>query len=118
MPKQRESLVVDTLIKREQAILAAIDERETLGFLSQLVAFNTENPPGSEAGIAEFLATEFRIRGIDIELDQVIPGRSNLTARIGPRNGPCLLLNAHTDTMPAGVGWSNPPQDAQIRDGR
>lgn len=42
----------------------------------------------------------------------------NLYAFLGPEEGPLLLLNSHTDTVPVGEGWSKPPLEALVEDGK
>lgn len=48
------------------------------------------------------------------------PKRSgrNLTAMYDGGDGPLLLLNSHTDTVPVGRGWTRDPLKADIEDGR
>ncbi|MFA6093151.1 MAG: M20/M25/M40 family metallo-hydrolase [Elusimicrobiota bacterium] len=41
----------------------------------------------------------------------------NLHAFLG-ESGPLLLLDSHTDTVPAGEGWSRPPLSAAVENGR
>ncbi|MBI5210792.1 MAG: M20/M25/M40 family metallo-hydrolase [Elusimicrobia bacterium] len=47
------------------------------------------------------------------------PRRSgrNVYAFLGS-GGPLLLLNSHTDTVPAGEGWTKPPLGAVVEDGK
>lgn len=42
----------------------------------------------------------------------------NLTATLDGGNGPLLLLNSHTDTVPVGQGWTREPLKADIEDGK
>ena len=41
----------------------------------------------------------------------------NLWTLLG-ETGPLLLLNSHTDTVPAGEGWTHPPLAAELEQGR
>jgi len=41
----------------------------------------------------------------------------NLHAFLGT-DGPLLLLNSHTDTVPAGENWTRPPWEADLEEGR
>lgn len=91
----------------EQRILDAIDADETAALVTRLVRARSENPPGGEAEVANELAAACRELGIDAQLDEVAPGRPNVHARIGEGGG--LLLLGHTDTVPAGDGWTADP---------
>jgi acetylornithine deacetylase/succinyl-diaminopimelate desuccinylase family protein len=102
----------------ERDVLAAVDDEATAALLARLVEVPSENPPGDEGDLVAELERELRSEGIDPILDEVLPGRPNLEAHLGDGDGPVLLLNGHTDTMPAGDGWSVPPHGAAIRDGR
>ncbi|PIR18869.1 MAG: peptidase M20 [Elusimicrobia bacterium CG11_big_fil_rev_8_21_14_0_20_64_6] len=42
----------------------------------------------------------------------------NLTALLDGGDGPLLLLNSHTDTVPVGQGWTRDPLKADIENGR
>jgi len=42
----------------------------------------------------------------------------NLTSLLDGGDGPLLLLNSHTDTVPVGQGWTKDPLKADIEDGR
>jgi acetylornithine deacetylase/succinyl-diaminopimelate desuccinylase family protein len=100
----------------ERRILDAIDADETAALVTRLVRARSENPPGGEEEVAQELAAACRERGIDARLDEVAPGRPNVHARIGDGGG--LLLLGHTDTVPAGDGWTADPFAGAHQDGR
>ncbi len=105
----------------ERRLLDAIDPEEVRDLLTGLVAVPSPNPPGSEEAVAHHLVDACAARGIDARLDEVAPGRPNVHARIGPPappGGDGLLLLGHTDTVPAGEGWTHPPFGATVVDGR
>lgn len=102
----------------EQRVVGAIDDEETLDLLCRLVEAPSANPPGDEGDVARVLARVLGRRGIDARLEDVHPGRPNLTAELGPAGGPTLLLNGHTDTMPPGEGWTTDPFEAVVCDGK
>lgn len=54
---------------------------------------------------------------LDLGLTPKKAGR-NLTAILDGGDGPLLLLNSHTDTVPIGAGWTRDPLKADIEDGR
>ena len=99
--------------------LAAVDAEALVRLTGDLVRFPSVTPPGTEEAIARFLAERFRSRGLAVELQEVAPGRFNAIGRLGPSGGhPHLVLNGHLDVMPAGEGWSLPPFEPTIREGR
>lgn len=91
----------------KQRILNNIDAeaiaRDTLEFIK------VKSETGQEGEGSLFLAALMRREGFDVWLDEVAPGRPNVSCRIaGSGEGPSLLLNGHTDTIP--IGKSSPPE--------
>ncbi|MEC5127423.1 M20 family metallopeptidase [Verrucomicrobiales bacterium BCK34] len=89
--------------------------------LSDLVRINSINPewggPG-EGGVVKYLADYFSSCGIEFHEDEVLPGRSNLLARIPGRNsGKAILLEAHMDVVSVD-GMTIPPFDPVVEDGK
>jgi len=71
-----------------------------------LVRIETENPPGNERPAAEYVHDWFTCHGIDSTLLPE-PGldRPQVGARVGD-GSPALVLNGHTDVVPAGTTGS------------
>jgi succinyl-diaminopimelate desuccinylase len=99
--------------------MASTDPEERLaGLVADLVRIETENPPGNERACAEFMADWFEECGIDATLvGEPDPARPNVAARVG-EGEPTLVLNGHTDVVPAGdrSEWGYDPYGAE-RDG-
>lgn len=102
----------------EHTALASVDDDETLALLQRMIAASSANPPGDEDDVAKIVCDALSAQGVSAHLDHVYPGRSNAVAGFGPSGGPTLLLNGHTDTMPAGSGWTTDPYEGVVRDGR
>jgi acetylornithine deacetylase len=90
--------------------------------LAQLVAIDSVNPslvPGGagEARIAAFVAGWLTDRGLEVTVDEPLPGRPSVVgvAR-GTGGGPSLMLNAHMDTVT--VEGMDCPHEPVVRDGR
>ena len=90
--------------------------------LSALVRIDSINPELVEGGageeeIARFVAGWLEDAGLDVEVEEVAPGRFNAVgiAR-GSGGGRTLLLNAHLDTV--GIAGMERPFDPAVRDGR
>jgi acetylornithine deacetylase/succinyl-diaminopimelate desuccinylase-like protein len=84
-------------------------EAEVENLLADLVRIESVTPwlipDGSgEGAIARFMADWLADLEVEVQLDEVEPGRPNLIARLrGTGGGPTLCLNAHSDT----VGYAN-----------
>jgi acetylornithine deacetylase len=90
--------------------------------VSDLVAIDSVNPelvPGAagEAEIARFVAGWLEEAGLEVELEEVAPGRPNVVAIArGSGGGRSLMLNAHMDTV--GVAGMGAPFEPRVEDGR
>lgn len=94
-------------------------QHELLELLCALISYKSENPPGEEQQVAEFIYRYFRQENIDVELQEVAPGRPNVIAHLrGTGTGKHLLFNGHIDVVPCGCGWSTEPFDPVIKDGK
>ena len=93
-----------------------------IAFLRDLVAIDSVNPslvPGAtgEAQIAEAVAQHMRGCGLDVEMQEVEPGRPNVIGVLeGREHGPSLMFCGHMDTV--GVEGMEAPFDPVERDGR
>jgi acetylornithine deacetylase len=100
-----------------------VSERGDLAELvSELVAIDSVNPDliagaAGEGEIARFVAAWLERAGLEVELEEVAPGRFNAVgiAR-GRGGGRSLMLNAHMDTV--GVGGMERPHEPYVEDGR
>lgn len=95
--------------------------RSPAALLAELVSINSINPewdgPG-EADLVGFLVDSFRSASIPTWTEEVLPGRSNLYARIEGRDSSrAVLLEAHTDVVSVS-GMTIDPFDPVVEDGR
>jgi acetylornithine deacetylase len=94
----------------------------TITLLKELVAIDSVNPslvPGAagETLIARALVQHLRGAGLDVELQEVVDGRSNVVATLrGRAPGRSLMFCGHIDTV--GVAGMSHPFDPVERDGR
>ena len=90
--------------------------------LRELVAIDSVNPtlvPGAagEAEIGRAIADEMRGFGLDVEIEDVLPGRPNVVGVLeGRGKGRTLMLCGHTDTV--GVSGMDRPFSPIEKDGR
>src|ERR1700693_1359575 len=84
--------------------------------LEQLVRI--PSPTGDEQAVAQAFALLCKTAGLEVEIQDVEPGRPNVIARWTVGRGPRLLLTGHLDTVPVGEGWSRDPFGAEVGGGR
>ena len=100
-----------------------MDEGRLIGLLSELVAIESVNPayPGvasGESGVADRVEVECRRLGLDVERDEVLPGRDNVLARLDvPGADQTLLFEVHTDTIGL-EGMGDRALKPEVREGR
>lgn len=76
-----------------------------------------EGRPSSSRRMLEHLETWLDGRGLESRRQGVPGGEENLTVHIGPTDGPTILFDAHTDTVPAD-GWEQRAFVPQVDGGR
>ncbi|HXQ48116.1 MAG TPA: acetylornithine deacetylase/succinyl-diaminopimelate desuccinylase family protein [Caulobacteraceae bacterium] len=114
----------------EDALLAAIEAREAemVALTQALIRIPSVNPPGEHyRDCAELIGQRLAPRGFALEYLRAegAPGDSdryprwNLIARReGEASGPCVHFNGHIDVVALGEGWTKPPFDGLVEDGR
>src|SRR5882672_157693 len=96
--------------KQAQAAAAAVDTRELVSLLQQMVRIRSYSAGGEEGTIARFMRDYLAKLGLEVELQEVQPDRFNCISRMpGTGGGASLMLNGHLDTNPAGEGWTKDP---------
>lgn len=96
---------------------ALIDE--TVSLTQEFIRIRSENPGGNEAAMADRTEDFLRGLGLDVERDDVAPGRQNIVAELAaPPGGTTLVFLNHMDTVPAGEGWTRDPFAAEISEGK
>lgn len=96
-------------------------ERDTLQLLKELVALDTQNPPGNEVRVARHLEALLRgVPGIETHVLDPGDGRANFVARLRattPAKRPVMVMG-HMDVVGADASkWATPPFQATERDG-
>ncbi len=96
-----------------------INKKRLIKLTQDLIRIKSENPGGSEAAAARFVAEYLKKIGLKPERICFANGRDNILVVIkGHPSSKSLLITPHLDTVPAGLGWSFPPFKAQIQGGR
>ncbi|MHA1479895.1 MAG: M20 family metallopeptidase [Candidatus Thorarchaeota archaeon] len=99
--------------------MSKVNESRMFGLLKELVAINSENPPGYEKDVADIIRGHMETHGISCT-SVGPPNRPNLICsthdgKLGP-----LVLHGHMDTVPIGPSesWSYDPFGGEIIDGK
>lgn len=101
--------------------MGTVDERQVVDLTSALVALPSENPPGDEKAVIDYLVDRLDRSPVPFEvtLQEVEEDRPNLIARAGDPSRGTLLLTGHVDVVPAsGEGWTGDPYEPRRVDGR
>lgn len=114
-------------------LAAAIDAEVDAGFadevafLREMVRVPTDTPPGDNASHAERAALLLEAMGHAVERYPVpaaevrakgLVSVTNLVVRRRFGEGAVIALNAHGDVVPPGEGWTKPPYEGDVEDGR
>jgi acetylornithine deacetylase len=100
-----------------QDLLARIDERACLDFLSRMVQHKSYSQSAGERELAAFMAEQMRALGLQAELTPVEGERVNAIGRWrGTGGGKSLLFNGHLDTNPVSEGWTVDPWAGKVDD--
>ena len=101
---------------------------ELVDLTVDLIRFPTINPPGEAyTPCAEFIARRMHKSGFEVKLirGDGTPGdsdkypRTNVVCRREGRSpGPTVHFNSHIDVVVAGDGWTLPPFEGVVRDGK
>ena len=107
-----------------------IDEHhaQQIEFLREIVRVPSDTPPGDNAPAAEKAAKLLTALGYTVERHAVDAGFlraygmqsvTNLIVRqkFGS-GGPTIALNSHGDVVPPGAGWTKPPYEGVVENGR
>lgn len=95
----------DTAVKRERLIALASE------------AVRVKSYGGNEDKISDLMAQRLTEAGLEVEKQQVAPGRFNVIGTWrGEGSGPSFMYNGHMDTNPAGEGWTKDPLGGEADD--
>jgi succinyl-diaminopimelate desuccinylase len=116
----------------DQLLACIAAKRDEMTQLTQeLIRIPTVNPPGDAyEACARFLGERLAHSGFAVEYiraegapgDSAAYPRTNIIARYEQQgkqgNGDCVHFNSHIDVVEAGSGWTLPPFDGLVKDGK
>ena len=93
-----------------KALLARIDRKACLDFLSTMVKQKSYSETAGEIALTAWMVDRLRELGLEAELQRFEGERANAIGRWkGSGGGKSLLFNGHLDTNPATEGWTVDP---------
>ena len=92
---------------------------DVVELLSDLLRFDTTNPPGNEGACIAYVQRLVEEAGVETRIVAKDDARPNLIARVrGTGDAPPLLLYGHVDVVTTvGQQWSHPPFAGELVDG-
>jgi succinyl-diaminopimelate desuccinylase len=111
------------LTPTEAAVLALIDDEALFADVQALTRIKSVWRPDEGLGeeeAARWVAARCHTWGLETIVEEVVPGRPNVIARLQGAPGPTLMFEGHTDVVTEGNAalWSDPPFAAVRRNGR
>ncbi len=92
-------------------------ELDVISLTSELIAFNSVNPPGNERAVAEYIGNLLSEENFIVNYIPFSDGRIHLMAEKGIIEGtPPVIFSGHLDVVPIGAGkWESDPFSAVVR---
>jgi len=113
------------ILNEYMKILDLVDEDELVQFTQELIQIKSvydQNKEGyNEERVAIYIARYLQEMGLEVHIDEVVPGRPNVIGILkGNQAGKTLLFEGHTDVVTAGdlEEWNYPPFGAVIENRR
>lgn len=103
----------------ESKYLKHIDRDEIVQIVSELVRYDTTNPPGNEYLVKDIVASRMLALGMEVSFHEKEPGRTNVVGRIG-KGGKSIGFVSHMDVVPPGEMdlWNTPPFEPTVVEGK
>ncbi|PIQ90726.1 MAG: hypothetical protein COV71_02955 [Candidatus Omnitrophica bacterium CG11_big_fil_rev_8_21_14_0_20_41_12] len=96
-----------------------VNKKRLIKIVQKLVSLDSQNPPGDESKIADFVGKYLKALGLKVKTYTFKNKRVNLVATLKGKTGKKrLLITPHLDTVPAGKNWKRPAFCAKISGNR
>ena len=112
-------------MNKYKKIINSVSREGLIKFAQDLIriksVYNPDKEGCNEEKIANFVAKRLKDIGLEVFVEEVMPGRPNVIAILkGSQTGKTLLFEAHTDVVTEGdlEDWNYPPFEAIIKEGK
>jgi len=92
-----------------------VNKKRLISTIRRLISLDSQNPPGDESRVADFVAGYLRSLGLKVKTRSFKNKRTNVIAFLKGKTDKSLLITPHLDTVPAGKSWRNNPFAGKIR---
>lgn len=93
-----------------------VNKKRLIALTQKLIRINSQNPPGDEFQIAEFVKNYLKCLGLQAKTYEFKKRRTNVISVLkGKNNKHSLLITPHLDTVPAGKNWAIKPFSGRIQ---
>jgi succinyl-diaminopimelate desuccinylase len=102
-----------------ESVMQLVDEKLIKRLTKDLVAFDSQNPPGSTVEITKYLQEESKTLGFSSTIYSLDDRRKNIVITYG-KGEKDIVLSGHLDTVPIGdeSQWKYPPLEVTEKDGK
>lgn len=110
---------MNSVLKNELWKRMDSENEKLISLCSDLISFNSENPPGEMEKITDFICKYLEDHNIQYEVLRPKQNVPNIIAKLGSANGKKLILNGHSDVVPVGdlSKWEFDPFSGKVKDG-
>jgi len=92
-----------------------IKKSRLIKLTQQLIRIDSQNPPGDESAIADFVRSFLLNLGLKVKVYEFEKKRSNVLGYLGNKNNKhSMLITPHLDTVPAGKNWKYKPFSGKV----
>lgn len=103
------------MMQLSERLLSNVDDAELIDLLRKIIQHRSYSAGGEEGPLALFLADYMKKMGLEVELQEVQPGRFNVIGILkGTGQGESVMYNGHIDTNPVGIGWTVDPLEGKV----
>ena len=112
-------------MNKYKKVINSVSREGLIKFTQDLIriksVYNPDKEDCNEEKVANFIAKRLKDIGLEVFVEEVMPGRPNVIAVLkGSQTGKTLLFEAHTDVVTEGdlEDWNYPPFEAIIKEGK
>jgi acetylornithine deacetylase/succinyl-diaminopimelate desuccinylase family protein len=112
--------MLNSLTPIEKKVISSISEDKVINLAQKMIQIDSQNPPGNEKELAEFIYDILSDLGLKVKLLDFLPNRPNLVGLYESNvSKKSLLFDGHLDTVPIGnpTLWNVEPLGGVVKEG-